>query len=129
MNSSLNLSFKIAAACVQIPNGRMTPMRPKGAPWRVGKLFDAQHNYDLAWRIVAIGDLVGAGAVYAVSNASPESRSITASANKRIAMIQTNTRWCHMANFVSSMRKREAENVAACRDCHVLDSIDHVTHR
>jgi hypothetical protein len=32
-------------------------------------------------------------------------------------------------NFVSSMRKREAENVAACRDRHVLDSIHHVTHR
>jgi MFS family permease len=47
-----------------------------GAPWMVGKLFDVQHSYDLAWRITAVGAFVGASAVYAVSNASPESRSI-----------------------------------------------------
>ena len=28
-----------------------------------------------------------------------------------------------------SMRKREAENVASCRDRDVLDAIDHITHR
>lgn len=47
-----------------------------GAPWVVGKIFDVQHSYDLAWRIMAVGALVGAGAVYAVSSVSPESRSI-----------------------------------------------------
>jgi MFS transporter, OFA family, oxalate/formate antiporter len=46
-----------------------------GAPWLAGRISDAQHSYYLAWRIMAIGALVGAGAVYAVSNVSPESRS------------------------------------------------------
>jgi len=45
-----------------------------GAPWMVGRIFDAEHSYDLAWRIMAVGALVGAGAVYAVSNASRESQ-------------------------------------------------------
>jgi MFS family permease len=45
-----------------------------GAPWMVGKIFDVQHSYDLAWRIMAVGALVGAGAVYAVSNVSRESQ-------------------------------------------------------
>jgi hypothetical protein len=26
-----------------------------GAPWVVGRIFDAQHSYDLAWRIMAVG--------------------------------------------------------------------------
>jgi MFS family permease len=43
-----------------------------GAPWMVGKMFDVQHSYDLAWRIVAVGALVGAGAVYSISNVSRE---------------------------------------------------------
>jgi MFS family permease len=43
-----------------------------GAPWMVGKIFDAQHSYELAWRIMAVGALVGAAAVYSVSSASPE---------------------------------------------------------
>ena len=43
-----------------------------GAPWMVGKIFDAQHSYELAWRIMAAGALVGAAAVYSVSSASPE---------------------------------------------------------
>lgn len=47
-----------------------------GAPWMVGRIFDAQHSYYLAWTIMGIGALVGAGAVYAVSNISPKSRSI-----------------------------------------------------
>jgi MFS family permease len=45
-----------------------------GAPWIVGSIFDAEHSYDLAWRIMAVGALVGAGAVYAVSNVSRESQ-------------------------------------------------------
>ena len=43
-----------------------------GAPWIVGKIFDAQHSYDLAWRIMAFGALLGAAAVYSVSSASSE---------------------------------------------------------
>lgn len=36
------------------------------APWFVGKMFDAQHSYDLAWRIVAILGMTGAVAIYAI---------------------------------------------------------------
>jgi MFS family permease len=43
-----------------------------GAPWIVGRIFDARHSYDLAWRIMAIAGLVGAAAIYAVSASSRE---------------------------------------------------------
>ena len=36
------------------------------APWFVGKMFDAQHSYDLAWRIVAILGMAGAVAIFAI---------------------------------------------------------------
>ena len=36
------------------------------APWFVGKMFDAQQSYDLAWRIVAILGMTGAAAIYAI---------------------------------------------------------------
>ena len=36
------------------------------APWLVGKMFDAQHSYDLAWRIVAILGMAGAAAIYSI---------------------------------------------------------------
>lgn len=36
------------------------------APWLVGKMFDAQHSYDLAWRIVAILGMTGAAAIFAI---------------------------------------------------------------
>ncbi len=36
------------------------------APWFVGKMFDAQHSYDLAWKIVAILGVAGAAAIYAI---------------------------------------------------------------
>jgi MFS family permease len=39
-----------------------------GAPWMVGNIFDAQHSYALAWRIMAVAALLGAGAIYAVSS-------------------------------------------------------------
>ncbi len=48
-----------------------------GAPWMVGRIFDAQHSYELAWRIMAAAALVGAAAVYAVSNVSAENRGST----------------------------------------------------
>jgi MFS transporter, OFA family, oxalate/formate antiporter len=35
-------------------------------PWLVGKIFDARHSYDLAWKIIAIGGVAGAAAIYAV---------------------------------------------------------------
>jgi MFS family permease len=38
-----------------------------GAPWIAGKVFDARHSYDLAWKIMAALGLLGAVAVYAVS--------------------------------------------------------------
>jgi MFS family permease len=36
------------------------------APWFVGKIFDAQHSYALAWKIVAILGIAGAAAIYAI---------------------------------------------------------------
>jgi MFS transporter, OFA family, oxalate/formate antiporter len=36
------------------------------APWFVGKMFDAQHSYDPAWRIVAILGMTGAVTIYAI---------------------------------------------------------------
>jgi MFS family permease len=35
-------------------------------PWLVGRIFDAQHSYELAWRIIAISGIAGAVAIYAV---------------------------------------------------------------
>jgi MFS family permease len=34
-------------------------------PWFVGKLFDARHNYELAWTLIAIFAMTGAVAIYA----------------------------------------------------------------
>jgi MFS family permease len=45
-----------------------------GAPWMVGRIFDAQHSYDLAWRIMAGAGLLGAAAIYAVSTSAQEAR-------------------------------------------------------
>src|SRR5690242_1341606 len=36
------------------------------APWFVGKMFDARHSYDLAWKIVAVLGMTGAAAIYAI---------------------------------------------------------------
>jgi len=38
-----------------------------GAPWIAGRIFDARHSYDLAWKLMAIAGVVGAAAIYAVS--------------------------------------------------------------
>jgi MFS family permease len=46
-----------------------------GAPWIVGRIFDARHSYDLAWKITAIAGVLGAAAIYAVP-ASPHSRQV-----------------------------------------------------
>jgi MFS family permease len=35
-------------------------------PWLVGRIFDAQHSYDLAWKIVAVSGIAGAAAIYAI---------------------------------------------------------------
>ena len=40
-------------------------------PWLVGKLFDAQHSYDLAWKLVAFAGILGAAAIYAIPRFSP----------------------------------------------------------
>jgi MFS family permease len=34
-------------------------------PWLVGRLFDARHNYDLAWTLIAAFAMIGAVAIYA----------------------------------------------------------------
>jgi MFS family permease len=38
-----------------------------GAPWIAGRIFDARHSYDLAWKIMALAGLLGAAAIFAVS--------------------------------------------------------------
>lgn len=38
-----------------------------GAPWIAGKIFDVQHSYNLAWKLMAIASLLGALTIYAVS--------------------------------------------------------------
>src|SRR5215469_12856347 len=38
-----------------------------GFPWIVGRLFDANHSYDLAWKITALAGMTGGLAIYAVS--------------------------------------------------------------
>src|SRR5438309_2194285 len=38
-----------------------------GLPWIVGRLFDARHTYDLAWKITALAGMIGGLAIYAVS--------------------------------------------------------------
>jgi len=38
-----------------------------GAPWIAGKIFDAQHSYAFAWKIIGLAGLAGAAAIFAVS--------------------------------------------------------------
>ena len=33
-----------------------------------GRIFDSQHSYELAWKIMAAAGLFGAAAIYAVSD-------------------------------------------------------------
>jgi MFS family permease len=44
-----------------------------GAPWAVGRIYDASHSYELAWRIIGSGALAGAAAVSCLS-ATPGSK-------------------------------------------------------
>jgi len=39
-----------------------------GLPWIVGRLFDASHSYDLAWKITALAGMIGGLSIYAVSS-------------------------------------------------------------
>lgn len=38
-----------------------------GFPWIVGKIFDARHSYDLAWRLTALAGMLGGLVIYAIS--------------------------------------------------------------
>jgi MFS family permease len=38
-----------------------------GAPWMAGRIFDARHSYDFAWKFMAIAGIAGAAAIYTVS--------------------------------------------------------------
>jgi MFS family permease len=33
-------------------------------PWFVGRMFDTHHNYDLAWKLIALFAMAGGGAIY-----------------------------------------------------------------
>jgi MFS transporter, OFA family, oxalate/formate antiporter len=35
-------------------------------PWLVGKLFDMRHSYDVAWKMIAVLAIIGAGAIHAI---------------------------------------------------------------
>jgi cyanate permease len=35
-------------------------------PWLVGKIFDARHSYDLAWKLVAICGIAGAAIIFSL---------------------------------------------------------------
>ena len=37
------------------------------APWAAGRIFDVYHSYNLAWGIMTVAAVLGAGAIYAVS--------------------------------------------------------------
>jgi len=43
-----------------------------GAPWIAGRIFDARHSYELAWKIMALAGLFGSAAIYAVRPLPPE---------------------------------------------------------
>jgi MFS family permease len=40
-----------------------------GFPWTVGRIFDARHSYELAWRLVAIAGMAGGLVIYAITPA------------------------------------------------------------
>lgn len=39
-----------------------------GAPWIAGRIFDARHSYDLAWKIMAAAGMLGAITIYTITN-------------------------------------------------------------
>jgi len=43
-----------------------------GLPWIVGKIFDAKHSYDLAWKVTAVAGMIGGLAIYAIKPAKAE---------------------------------------------------------
>jgi MFS family permease len=45
-------------------------------PWLVGRLFDAHHNYDLAWKLIATFAMTGSVAIYATYLRSRRAESI-----------------------------------------------------
>jgi MFS family permease len=50
-----------------------------GAPWLVGRIFDARHSYDLAWKIAAVAGVVGALAIYAIPGSTRRPQNISPS--------------------------------------------------
>lgn len=40
------------------------------APWMVGRIFDVQHSYAWAWKIIATAGVLGAAAIYAIPGSS-----------------------------------------------------------
>ena len=45
-----------------------------GFPWVVGKIFDARHSYDLAWKLTAVAGMAGGLAIYLVSARKEKAR-------------------------------------------------------
>jgi MFS family permease len=42
------------------------------APWMAGRIFDTYHSYDLAWKIVAAGGMLGAAMIYSIPSPPTE---------------------------------------------------------
>src|SRR2546429_4556287 len=40
-----------------------------GAPWIAGRIFDSQHSYELAWKIMAAAGLLGGAAIFEIGRA------------------------------------------------------------
>jgi MFS family permease len=45
-----------------------------GAPWLVGRIFDARHSYDLAWKLAAAAGVIGALAIFAIPGSTGRTR-------------------------------------------------------
>jgi MFS family permease len=46
------------------------------APWMAGRIFDAYHSYDLAWKIIAAGGILGAAMIYSISSPPAEAATL-----------------------------------------------------
>ncbi len=53
-----------------------------GAPLLAGKIFDARHSYDLAWKLLAAAGVLGAAAIYAIRRRPAPPEPTSASAQK-----------------------------------------------
>jgi len=51
------------------------------APWLAGRIFDTYHSYNLAWALITVGGILGAGAIYAIRPGAESSGAPTTGSN------------------------------------------------